>query len=454
MNNNEIGSQTSHQPSLEALPTELILRIMCQVTELDALYNLIRASPISSRIFGRYPHEVTEAVLPICSLKIEIQHLVRAVILARSSALPFNNLRDFKLLFEQQVLYANNACRPPPLTLPSDSLKAANLESVRFGLATAWRISALTYTCLEYYLERLRDKSICNPYHCGNRQYPLHVFVRNTTHSWTRSVGKPVRAKYDRSPSWVEEMRVARALWKIQPFGEVQRLAERDPNGLGWPLEDIEEIAKMTPEIFVTSRSLYFHGMQEEAMTVCEYLQQLGSEDGEFSQGPPTDYYRLPRPPVIEARNWAIEMPKPVMRKTESGNVYDLGNRLIPADPPIESLEQLDKSPPPRLLVNDRHRLSEQEPIDVDTTGLGIDRYRDLAFRSAESPLSDVPFDTFRRLGFALWDDARMRSMRLEGKYYETRFTAAQSFVWRSLVPEEELAEAAARIKARPSYVE
>lgn len=454
MTKNEIESQPSHQLSLEALPTELILRVMCELMDLDALFNLIRASPVASRIFGHYAHEIMEAVLSMCPLKIEIQQLVRAVILARSSALPFNHLHEFKLLFEEQPLYTLDGFRPPPLTLPSDSLKAASSESIRSGLATACRISALTYTCLGFYLERLYDKSICNPYHCGDREYPLHVLVCNTTHSWTRSVGKPVMADYDRPPSWVEEMRVARPLWMIQLIGEVQRLAEQNPNGLGWPLEDIEEAARMEPEAFVINRNHYFENMEEEAKTVCEYLQHLGGEDGESSQRSPTDYYRLPRPPAIEARTWITKMPQPAMRKTEFGNVYDLGNRLIPADPPIPSLKLLAKDRPRGRLGIHKSPFRGQDPIDADTTGLGIDRYVDLAFRSAKSPLPDVPFDVFRRLGFALWDDARMRAMHFAWKHDPGRMTAAQFFVWRSLLPEEEIAEAAARVKAWPFYAE
>ncbi|KAL6904098.1 hypothetical protein GGI43DRAFT_381789 [Trichoderma evansii] len=455
---NEYGSQSTHKPSLEALPTEIILQILCELTDLDALYNLIRASPVSSRIFDHHAHEVMETVLPMCLLKIEIQHLVRGVILARSSALPFNNLHDFKELFEEQTLYTHDAFRSPPHTLPSESLTAASLESIRSGLATACRISALTYTCLEFYLERLRDKSFFNPYHCGIRQYPLYIFLRNVTHSWTRSVGKPVRANYDRPPSWVEEMRVARVLWMMQLVGEVQRLAIRDPDGLGWSPEDIEEVARMTPEGFVTCGMSsgvftisggcpYFEGMEEEGMTVYDYLQQLGGEEGESSQRSLIDYYRLPRPPAIEARSWTTQKPKPCMRLTKFGNVYDLGNTFISADPPIESLELLIRDPHPKLPLPQVSWYSGQRPMDADTSNLGVDCHRNLAFRSADSPLPNVQFDVFRPFGFALWDDTRMRSMRLVGKHHDSSFTAAQFFVWRSLVPEEEIARSVAYIE-------
>ncbi|UKZ66270.1 uncharacterized protein TrAtP1_007444 [Trichoderma atroviride] len=436
----------SHQPSLETLPIEIMLDIMCELTDLDALYNLIRASPVSSRIFDRYANEVIEAVLPMCPLKIEIQHLVRAVILTRSSALPFDNLRDFKTLFEQQDPWMSGGYRSPPLTLPSDSLKAAGLESLRSCLATACRISVLTYTCLEFYLERLRNKSICNPYHCDNRDFSLDDFLQNTTHSWTRAFGEPVTENYGWSPSWVEEMRVARALWKMQLVGEVQRLAIRDPNGLGWSAEDMAEIANITPEDFVTSPDLYLNGMEQEAMTVGGYLRRLGGEDGESPQRSLADYYRLPRPPAIEIRSWITEMPKPNIRKTKFAKYYDLGNRLIPADPPIESLELLVKKPYPLYYII-QGLVCGQKPIDADKNSFGVVRYMDLAFRDAYSPLPEVPFDTFGLLGIALWDNARLRKMCLVENAYYSRVTTKCYFVWRSLLPEEQIEQAAQLIR-------
>lgn len=449
MTEDEVGSQSSHQPSLEAFPTEIILKILCELADLDALYNLIRASPASSNIFDYYAHAIIEAVLSMCPLKIEIQHLIRAVILTRSSALPFNNLHDFEMLFEEQHISTNRGCRSPPITLPSDSLKAASLESIRSGLATACRISALTYTCLEFYLEHLRDNNICNPYYCDAKRVNLDGFLQNPTHVWARSVGKAVEEKCDGPPSWVEEMRVARALWKMQLVGEVQRLATRDPNGLGWPPEDIEEIAGMTPQEFVTSPGYYLEGMEEEAETVCAYLQQLGGEDGEPSQRPPADYYRLPRPPAIEVRTWITQMPKPEMRKTEFGNVYDLGNRLVPADPPIESLELLAKEFCPQSFEARQSLCTGQSPRDADMTGFGIEHYRDLRAWIPEPPLPNIPFDVFRRLGLALWDDERMKSMHLLEEKYHSYLTERNIFVWFSLLPEEEIARIATHIKNR-----
>lgn len=314
MTDNGVKFPFTDRPSLETLPVEIILKVLLEVTDLDTLYNLIRASPTASNIFDHNAHTIIEAVLSMCPLKIEIQNLFRAVILTRSSAPPFNNLHELKTLFGAWYFFTNPGYRRPFMP-PSHSLKTASLGSIRSSLATACRISALTYTCLEFYLKRLHDKSIFDPYDCGPRNFTLNDFLKNTTHEWTRSVGDPIGGKYDGPPSWVEEMRVARALWRMQLVGEAQRLATRDPNRLGYSAEDINEIVRMTPENFVTSEDVYYDGMVEETRTVCEYLRQLGGGNGESSQNPLAEYYQLPCPPAIEARRWITQMPKPIKRK-------------------------------------------------------------------------------------------------------------------------------------------
>lgn len=64
----------------------------------------------------------------------------------------------------------------------------------------------------------------------------------------------------------------------------------------------------MTPEEFVASGNYYFNDMEEEAKTVCEFLQRLGGEDGESSQKPLENSYRLSIiPPAIQARSWITQ---------------------------------------------------------------------------------------------------------------------------------------------------
>lgn len=72
MTDNGVKFPFTDRPSLETLPVEIILKVLLEVTDLDTLYNLIRASPTASNIFDHNAHTIIEAVLSMCPLKIEI----------------------------------------------------------------------------------------------------------------------------------------------------------------------------------------------------------------------------------------------------------------------------------------------------------------------------------------------------------------------------------------------
>lgn len=227
----------------------------------------------------------------------------------------------------------------------------------------------------------------------------------------------------------------------MQLVGEVQLLARRDPNGLGWAPEDIEKMASKSLPRFPQK---WCEGTEETAEVVCEYLENL-DEESKSLQRPPAVCYRLPQVKAIKARSWITQMPRPVWRIIEHRRIYDLGNILIPAEPRIESLELLVKEPPWGEPIDYENSFYGQRPSDADETGLGVGYYRHLTSNS-KSPLFGDPFAVFRRLGIALWGDVRLKAMGLVDTYPD-EFVAAEYFAWRSLVPEKELAEAADRIK-------
>jgi hypothetical protein len=86
---------------LEVLSPEILLDIITRLPDLGTLYNLFRASPSSRRLFNHEALTITEVVLSNAEslLPSQIQELIRAVIIARSSALPFHTLDDFILKF-------------------------------------------------------------------------------------------------------------------------------------------------------------------------------------------------------------------------------------------------------------------------------------------------------------------------------------------------------------------
>lgn len=85
--------------------------------------------------------------------------------------------------------------------------------------------------------------------------------------------------------------------------------------------------------------------------------------------------------------------------------------------------------------------------------GWGTECYLDLTNGlNSESPLLHVPFDAFRRLGIAIWNKERLRSMRLDGDDPSYHLTARGFFVWRSLLPEVQIAQAAHIIRKRMAH--
>jgi hypothetical protein len=87
--------------ALKLLALELLFAIVTLLPDLDTLYNLLPASPASSRLSVQYALPIFEAVLsgPNALLSSHKRELICAVVLARSSVLPFRTLHHFHRKF-------------------------------------------------------------------------------------------------------------------------------------------------------------------------------------------------------------------------------------------------------------------------------------------------------------------------------------------------------------------
>jgi hypothetical protein len=83
--------------SFEQLPPEILLRIVPSSYSLDVLWNLMRASPRIWSIFDSHALKITEGILsgPESILPVEIQELIRNVILVRSKVFPYRDVHEF-----------------------------------------------------------------------------------------------------------------------------------------------------------------------------------------------------------------------------------------------------------------------------------------------------------------------------------------------------------------------
>lgn len=295
--------------SLESLAPELLQDIMVLLPDFDSLWCLLNASPHALRIFNTAALFFTENILSSPMLPLHVQELIRAVILARASALPFRSLEEFHITFLRGKLPRLNKDTLPNYALTPGHLTAAtpSAEILISVIAAACHISALTSGCLNSYLARVRDSSTFTPQHCHepklrymyrNVDLPEHLRVS----PWLLEFrGEPVEVVDAGPPSWVEEMRVRRALWVILLVGEVKRAA----SSLKWSREDIESMELISPEAFA-EYPRYRLGPDEEIKTVNEYLMDLDcSNMSEFL------YYRLPQPsPKRITQGWEAQAPE------------------------------------------------------------------------------------------------------------------------------------------------
>ena len=203
---------------LELLSPEILLNIITRLPNLGTLYNLLRASPRSWCLFNHEALNITEVVLSSAGslLPSQIQELLRAVILARSSALPFHNLDDFILKFLRCNLpHIKHRNLPTFTTLGANSLAlvAPSPAILRSVVATAQHISALTHACLNLYLSRVRDPTLAVEHCYGEGFHYTHGYGPNRkwVPPWDRElVGVAIEVRDAGPPSWIEEIRVMR----------------------------------------------------------------------------------------------------------------------------------------------------------------------------------------------------------------------------------------------------
>ena len=337
---------------IEVLSPEILLGIITCLPDLGTLYNLLRASPCPRRLFNHEALTIIQAVHSNadCPLPSQIQELTCAVILARSSALPFHTLDDFILKFLRCNLpHVRHRNLPTFTTLGANSLAPVTPSPaiLRSVVATAQHISVLTQACLNSYLARLRDAAfaIQHCYEEGFRYTHGYGPNRKWVPPWDREfVGTAVEVCDTGPPSWIEEMRVMRALWLIQLVGDVQCLATKDDNELGWPREEVKRMSRIEWEDLteITGLPPFYTGV-EEVRTVTDYLgefeeQRTGRTSANAEEGL---YYRLPQPPR-EASDaaWTTQEPEAcIMTWGNVGFMYDYGNKVIQIEPTPEIKE-------------------------------------------------------------------------------------------------------------------
>ncbi|KAL2069143.1 hypothetical protein VTL71DRAFT_15481 [Oculimacula yallundae] len=370
----------------ETLATEIILTVLNQVTDLPTLRSLINASPVAFRLFGEYGSEITGNVIASSSITRLIPEIIHLMAYVRSSELPIHSLDELqRRVIEQRMDQQRSHDAWSPGALP----KSCSSVVLRSILACADRISGLASDCLEIYLARL---AMLEPQVLVDERFNYrlgHAPHFSAIPAWKM---RPEGRKFTplgkiEPPSWVERQRAERALWRIQLFYDLKAAAERSM--LDWSSNDLMRLQDLEVDDFYLRSS--FDSQYEEMNTMIDYIEIV----------------------------WARE-------STDPGTSYTL---------PRLSLEQLQ-------ILDDYHL----PMVDKDDHGLllisapACSLWRALR-RDLNSPLKNVSFDPFSKLGFALWSGERLASLGLMNLHVQgsTMPHTNHFFSWKTILSDEEI---------------
>ncbi|PVH89720.1 hypothetical protein DL98DRAFT_601127 [Cadophora sp. DSE1049] len=388
--------------SINTAPPEILLQIAKSVLDLRSLHHLALALPSIYCLWKSHGSEVLREVTSNRTVTTpQVRDLILLVALLRSGEMP---VWSFDTLLERFVRPTMVLNIPPesPCSIPTPT-------SCPFSvLGTASRIHRLTHSCLEHYLERLRvvQPRLQRPVDQGFDYEAPYGPYEMMVPGWRREVdGVFYETPRMGPPSWIEEQVVFRAFWRLQLLYDF-RWAAKDSRLDRWSGSGVSRIANLQlDELFpcVHPHMTTYH----EIVSAQEYLQESGGSDHHSQGEPPEGKVRL-------------------------------------AEIPDDAWHVVHRSGTVRQL--------QYSPNDLLKRGLVHLALHELITR-VESPVQGVYFSTFRRLGFALWDDQRLATLQLADEPLEgSQVTMLRKrpshfwFSWRSLLSDQELSAVVKRL--------
>ncbi|UKZ81747.1 hypothetical protein TrVFT333_009519 [Trichoderma virens FT-333] len=399
-------SDTKHSPNIEHLPENILIQIITNLPGLDTLWNLLIASPRCYRLFNNQALTIIEQIFssPNSILPPKIQEIIRAVILTRAGSLPFKNLDELCYQFIHHKLPLRIIKDKTCISFGPDSLTASDIPAsiLRSVVATAHHISALTHACLSFYLKQAYDPSIFAPQHA---QTPLPLYkIRGSnppegdkTPAWHEVfVGTPYTVVDAGPPSWVEEMRVIRAMWLIQLVGDVRSFVLSNFSTSGWSYDDINRT-------FPTSTAAF-------------------AQDGTMNSS--AEEVRR------ETRQPSNSLPDPCEATWGGVGIwYNYGHKTIKL-PPTPKARKRAKNP----------QLSEaslrgQTRASLESEAPALTMLRHFTEGRYGLPITNAKFETYLPFGLAFWDKRRLQLLGLLGEGQQSeRDLDFYCFAWESLM--------------------
>lgn len=366
------------------LPWPLPLMVMESIEDLSALNYLLQASPDANAVFGKYYCEVTEAIFSTFAPKL--QQLLRMIIAVRSeSSGTKNELASAEML---DGFLAKQVFEKIPKPKPSDEPLAntsTSLSVVRSLATSASHVQQLLKPFFDIHAERFNN---IKPSYLPDQRFNYCYRFRNKLKQ------PPEGRRYEplkcSDPSWIEEQRVCRALWRLVLYFDLVASGQRKGEG---PLRFWSELQRY--EI-------------EEMKCVYDYLRR-----SVIATPPPSSTQQPYLSRLSEIYPKSITVPQPIPTETS------------------------------------RVMCWQQAVIHLDRGSSAYGTLSDLLRYNIYSPLYRTAFKPFRDLGFVIWDSEKLARLglsvgeqkRLPEEYWVTPTGDCSSsdgwFRWKSLIDED-----------------
>ena len=252
------------------LPSPLPIFILKGFEDLGSLDYLLQASPAATAIFAEHYAEITESILS--NFVPNLQKIMRIVVAIRSQPSAIREQCASKEAFEafrMETVFA----------LDAGSVKMGDrvitLKAVRSFVGTAASVQQLMGSFFETFLKRVND--IEPHYFIGPRPDLLITALIDYYGGRPTPELKRYKVLDSQKPSWIEEQRVLRALWRLVTFLDLKALlqtqdgertkvwhilAELGPRGI-WEVPPIE---------VNSNQSIMCHTMSAEIDDILAFL--------------------------------------------------------------------------------------------------------------------------------------------------------------------------------------
>ncbi|OHW94790.1 hypothetical protein CSPAE12_06609 [Colletotrichum incanum] len=233
---------------MENLPTEVLLQILTQISDIHSLWNLLISSPAASRVFNQYSDDIFWTSVFDSIIPSQTQDVIRFIISLRAGAFrstPLDQLVS-KIRDREAGIVLGQSTELGYSLSNMDNTAKPSLSVLRSVLAVASEVHALSRLCIDHYRASL---------------------VAATTEG--RLDSAPEWLTNDQ-PSWVEEQRTIRAFWRVQLVLELN-LAVRTSQ-VQSSTEGNRTLEKLDIETFYDSNTSNLKVAYHEVMTALDFL--------------------------------------------------------------------------------------------------------------------------------------------------------------------------------------